>query len=69
MRQLNRAVAVLAFALTIAQVGLASPAGAQAPRLGERAPDFSDGGWINSAPLTLDELRGRVVLVEFWTYG
>ena len=25
-------------------------------------------GWLNSAPLTPDDLRGRVVLVDFWTY-
>jgi thiol-disulfide isomerase/thioredoxin len=25
--------------------------------------------WLNSAPLTADELRGRVVLVDFWTYS
>jgi thiol-disulfide isomerase/thioredoxin len=25
--------------------------------------------WFNSAPLTTDELRGKVVLVEFWTYS
>jgi thiol-disulfide isomerase/thioredoxin len=25
-------------------------------------------GWLNSQPLTTDELRGRVVLVDFWTY-
>ena len=24
--------------------------------------------WLNSAPLTPEELRGRVVLVDFWTY-
>ncbi|WP_372240763.1 redoxin domain-containing protein [Pseudomonas sp. CK-NBRI-02] len=24
--------------------------------------------WINSEPLTLEQLRGQVVLVEFWTY-
>ena len=24
--------------------------------------------WINSAPLTLEQLRGKVVLVDFWTY-
>jgi thiol-disulfide isomerase/thioredoxin len=33
------------------------------------APDFSGGEWINSEPLTLTKLRGRVVLIEFWTYG
>jgi thioredoxin family protein/myotubularin protein len=25
-------------------------------------------GWVNSPPLTAAELRGRVVLVNFWTY-
>lgn len=25
--------------------------------------------WINSPPLTLKELRGRVVLIDFWTYS
>jgi thiol-disulfide isomerase/thioredoxin len=25
-------------------------------------------GWLNSSPLTPEELRGRVVLVDFWTY-
>jgi thiol-disulfide isomerase/thioredoxin len=25
-------------------------------------------GWLNSPPLTADGLRGRVVLVNFWTY-
>jgi cytochrome c biogenesis protein CcdA/thiol-disulfide isomerase/thioredoxin len=26
-------------------------------------------GWLNSAPLTSAELRGKVVLVDFWTYS
>ena len=25
-------------------------------------------GWLNSPPLTAEELRGKVVLVDFWTY-
>src|SRR5271167_2077766 len=25
--------------------------------------------WLNSAPLSIDDLRGKVVLVDFWTYG
>jgi thiol-disulfide isomerase/thioredoxin len=25
-------------------------------------------GWLNSAPLTRESLRGKVVLVDFWTY-
>jgi hypothetical protein len=47
-------------------------AGAEAAELvavGKPAPEIARGEWINSAPLTLAGLRGRVVLVEFWTYG
>ena len=33
------------------------------------APELSGGEWINSEPLTLSKLRGRVVLIEFWTFG
>ena len=33
------------------------------------APEFTGiNHWINSAPLTMQGLRGKVVLVEFWTY-
>ena len=42
---------------------------AQALRIGTPAPDLAGGPWINSAPLTIETLRGRVVLVDFWTYG
>jgi cytochrome c biogenesis protein CcdA/thiol-disulfide isomerase/thioredoxin len=35
-----------------------------------RAPDFHpDGDWFNSAPLSVASLRGKVVLVDFWTYS
>ncbi len=34
------------------------------------APDFNSGPWINTdTPPTLESLRGKVVLVEFWTFG
>lgn len=33
------------------------------------APDFVAGGqWFNTKPLTMSALRGKVVLVDFWTY-
>jgi thiol-disulfide isomerase/thioredoxin len=32
-------------------------------------PSFHEAtGWLNSEPLTPEELRGRVVFVDFWTY-
>lgn len=35
----------------------------------KQAPDLKEGKWINSEPLTLEKLKGRVVLVDFWTFG
>jgi cytochrome c biogenesis protein CcdA/thiol-disulfide isomerase/thioredoxin len=39
------------------------------PDYGQAPPIHADGAWINSAPLTLQELRGKVVLLDFWTYS
>jgi thiol-disulfide isomerase/thioredoxin len=53
----------------------APPTSAPAPRprpSGPIAPGFEGGGaWINSEPLNLTELgaQGKVVLVDFWTFG
>ena len=34
------------------------------------APNFVGiSKWFNSAPLSISDLRGKVVLVDFWTYG
>ncbi len=34
------------------------------------APEFQDiETWVNSKPLTLKELRGKVVVLHFWTFG
>jgi thiol-disulfide isomerase/thioredoxin len=36
----------------------------------DTAPNFVGiSNWFNSAPLTMAGLRGKVVLVDFWTYG
>lgn len=35
-----------------------------------RAPEFTGlGTWFNSDPLTMEGLKGKVVLVDFWTYS
>ena len=38
-------------------------------KVGEPAPEVTGERWINSEPLSMTKLRGRVVLVEFWTFG
>jgi hypothetical protein len=65
----SRTAVALALAAA-AMLGLAGPAGAQrGVRVGQPAPEITGGPWINSEPLSLRTLRGRVVYVEFWTYG
>ncbi len=35
-----------------------------------KAPEFAGiSAWLNSAPLTMASLKGKVVLVDFWTYS
>ena len=50
---------------------LASLSGNKAPlKKYVDAPDIQRiTAWINSTPLTMQELRGKVVLVDFWTYS
>lgn len=62
---LRRLAAVIALGVALA----ATLAGAAALRAGSPAPDIAGGPWLNSEPLTMEALRGRVVLVEFWTFG
>ena len=50
-------------------VGVIGSAAAQIAPLGAPAPEIAGGPWINSKPLTLSALRGRVVLIDFWTFG
>jgi hypothetical protein len=51
-------------------LGLPGPTEAQrGARVGQAAPEITGGPWLNSEPLSLAGLRGRVVFVEFWTYG
>jgi len=63
------AARVLAVA-AVALLGGPELAGAQrGARIGQPAPEVTGGPWINSEPLSMESLRGRVVFVEFWTYG
>jgi len=61
----------IGFLAILAAVGVwwTQPARGQGIRIGDSAPEITAGAWINSDPLTIVALRGRVVFVEFWTYG
>jgi|SRR5690348_4145233 len=45
-----------------------TPATVQLPAEGSLPPLTGATGWLNSPPLSATDLRGKVVLVEFWTY-
>lgn len=41
----------------------------QALLTGKQAPEFSRiEGWLNSQPLTMAKLKGKVVMLDFWTF-
>jgi thiol-disulfide isomerase/thioredoxin len=44
-----------------------APANEGADLIGQKASRWEVRDWINSEPLTLEELRGKVVLVRWWT--
>jgi len=68
IRVLTLCAAGLLLAATGPLTGAGDAAGRQV-RVGQAAPEITGGPWINSDPLSLAALRGRVVVVEFWTYG
>jgi len=35
----------------------------------KRAPELQGEVWLNGTPVSFEELRGQVVLVDFWTFG
>src|SRR5262249_60225306 len=39
------------------------------PVEGELPPLDGLGPWFNSAPLTREQLKGKVVVIDFWTYS
>ncbi len=69
MRRLQSKTRAFAVALLVAFAVLAATGNAAGSLVGKQAPEFTNDTWINSEPLRLKDLRGKVVLIEFWTYG
>jgi len=69
--QLGIGVGVLAIAIAFAAVRLTSLQGAlPEQRRGRQAPEFLGiNAWVNSKPLTIKQLQGKVVWIDFWTYS
>lgn len=69
--RMSKRLTVTGAALGLLGLAVGAPSGVagQALRGGAAAPEIAGAPWINGPPLTMAGLRGRVVLVEFWTYG
>jgi thiol-disulfide isomerase/thioredoxin len=67
---MKRAATILCLAIGI---GVLAPSVRAAPAAGEvgaAAPEFAGTGqWFNGDPQTMAKLRGKVVLIDFWTYS
>jgi len=63
----KRTWVLLAILVSLAAVSAFGPT-AQG-RVGIPAPEIANPVWLNSEPKRMAELRGKVVLVEFWTFG
>ena len=53
--------------LALPLAGQCAAASAGQALLGKPAPEWQATNWLNTAPLTLRDLRGKVVLVRWWT--
>ena len=61
-------LARLAAACVLVAAGTAGASGSSL-RSGAGAPEFTGiEKWLNSEPLSMRQLKGKVVLVDFWTY-
>jgi thiol-disulfide isomerase/thioredoxin len=61
-------IAVASLGMIGSLVQQVTPAAVQLPVEGELPSLGSATGWLNSQPLTASGLRGKVVLIDVWTY-
>ena len=63
------AIKTLPAALGALAAILLSGPGAMGLGPGDPAPELKGDAWLNSPPLRLAGLRGKVVLLDMWTFG
>ncbi|HJS67577.1 MAG TPA: redoxin domain-containing protein [Nitrospiraceae bacterium] len=68
LRRLSRSFRWPGIVIGFLLAGLASLGSASA-MVGKPAPDITNEVWLNGAPLRMADLKGKVVMVEFWTFG
>lgn len=68
MRRVAVAVLHLSLGIGLGLMGAAAATAAELPVEGQM-PALNSASWINSPALTTEALRGKVVLVDFWTYS
>jgi len=61
-------MAILALLLIFRERFLAMVAPRGKVLVENQAPELSPGEWINSPPLTLASLKGKVVVIDFWAF-
>lgn len=64
----NLILAVISVLLSVCRMSLADTPAEESVLIGKRAPELAEGEWLNSPPRTIESLRGKVVLIEFWTF-
>lgn len=68
MKSIPKRTAVL-FGILVALAAVSAFGPTAQGRVGIPAPEIADTVWLNSEPKRMADLRGKVVMVEFWTFG
>jgi thiol-disulfide isomerase/thioredoxin len=69
MRNIAKRASVFLLAYLATFIVVANKESANAGENGRPAPEITGQTWINTEPLRLADLKGKVVMVEFWTFG
>src|SRR5713101_7167952 len=69
MKGIVKRVTMLLITFLVISTGVLRNGPANSGEGGRPAPEITGHTWFNAAPMRLADLKGKVVLVEFWTFG